>query len=57
MAVPKRRTSKTVKNQRRTHKKLQAPNMTACPNCSEMKLNHRVCSNCGFYKDRVVVED
>lgn len=57
MAVPKRRTSKTVKNQRRTHKKLQAPNMTACPNCSEMKLNHRVCSNCGFYKDRVVVEN
>ncbi|MDP4146992.1 MAG: 50S ribosomal protein L32, partial [Bacillota bacterium] len=26
-----------------------------CPNCHEMKLAHRVCKNCGFYRDKEVV--
>lgn len=56
MAVPKRRTSKTVKRQRRTHKKLSAPNMTVCSNCGEMKRNHHVCAKCGFYAGKEVVE-
>lgn len=54
MAVPFRRTS-TTKNKRRTHFKLQVPGMTACPNCGEMKLAHRVCKNCGTYKGKEVV--
>ncbi|MFS0574361.1 50S ribosomal protein L32 [Sporosarcina sp. 179-K 3D1 HS] len=55
MAVPKRRTSKTVKRQRRTHYKLQVPGMTTCENCGEMKLAHRVCKSCGHYKGKDVV--
>jgi large subunit ribosomal protein L32 len=55
MAVPARRTSKTVKRQRRTHFKLQVPGMTACPNCGELKLAHRVCKSCGQYKGKEVV--
>lgn len=55
MAVPKRRTSKTVKRQRRTHFKLQVPGMVSCPNCGEMKLAHRVCKECGTYKGKEVV--
>ncbi|HAX72807.1 MAG TPA: 50S ribosomal protein L32 [Firmicutes bacterium] len=55
MAVPQRRTSKTAKRKRRTHFKLEVPGMTACPNCGEMKLNHRVCPACGQYKGREVV--
>lgn len=43
MAVPKRRTSKTRKNKRRTHFKISVPGMTECPNCGEYKLSHRVC--------------
>lgn len=54
MAVPKRRTSKTRKNKRRTHIKLSAPGMTECPNCGEMKLSHRVCPECGLYKGEEV---
>lgn len=38
MAVPKRRTSKTRKNKRRTHFKISVPGMTECPNCGEYKL-------------------
>lgn len=37
MAVPKRRTSKTRKNKRRTHFKISVPGMTECPNCGEYK--------------------
>lgn len=57
MAVPKRRTSKTVKRQRRTHIKLQVPGMVECPNCGEMKLSHRVCKECGTYKGRDVINN
>lgn len=55
MAVPKRRTSKTKKNMRRTHYKLQVPGMATCENCGEMKLAHRICKSCGQYKGKVVV--
>ncbi|SFE41198.1 50S ribosomal protein L32 [Alteribacillus iranensis] len=57
MAVPKRRTSKARKRQRRTHFKLQVPGMTECPDCGEMKLSHRVCKNCGSYKGETVKEN
>lgn len=57
MAVPKRKTSKAVKRKRRTHKKLLVPGMNACPNCGEFKLSHRMCSNCGHYDGKQVVEN
>ncbi len=57
MAVPQRRTSKTRKRKRRTHKKLNAPGMVVCPNCGEMKLSHRVCKSCGHYKGREVIAE
>ena len=52
MAVPFRRTSKTVKRQRRTHFKLDVPGMTACPTCGELKLAHYICKKCGSYKGK-----
>lgn len=55
MAVPKRRTSKTVTKKRRTHFKLQVPGMATCDNCGELKLAHRVCKSCGQYKGKEVV--
>ncbi|WP_462420416.1 50S ribosomal protein L32 [Salinicoccus sp. Marseille-QA3877] len=57
MAVPKRRTSKTRKNKRRTHIKLSTPGMVECSNCGEMKLSHRVCKSCGSYKGEEVVNN
>ncbi|SDI66181.1 50S ribosomal protein L32 [Natribacillus halophilus] len=56
MAVPKRRTSKTVKRQRRTHFKLAVPGMVKCPECGELKRSHRVCKACGTYKGEEVTE-
>lgn len=56
MAVPFRRISKARKNKRRSHHALSLPGMHECPNCGEQKLAHRVCSNCGFYKNKEVIE-
>lgn len=55
MAVPKRRTSTSKKAKRRTHIKLDLPNMSDCPNCGEVKRNHHVCPACGHYAGKEVV--
>ncbi|MFW6238123.1 MAG: 50S ribosomal protein L32 [Halanaerobiales bacterium] len=57
MAVPKKRTSKTRKRKRRTHWKLNSPNLIECPNCSELILPHRVCPDCGHYKGEKVISE
>ena len=38
MAVPKRKTSKSKRNKRRTHQKTLPPNLSTCPDCGEAKL-------------------
>ena len=50
MAVPKRKTSKTRKNWRRSHHALAAPGRSKCPNCGADRLPHRVCGECGHYR-------
>ncbi|HIV74154.1 MULTISPECIES: 50S ribosomal protein L32 [unclassified Pseudogracilibacillus] len=57
MAVPKRRTSKKVTNQRRTHKKLHVPGLVECSNCGEYTKPHHVCKECGHYDGKEVVEN
>lgn len=56
MAVPKRKTSKSKRDKRRTHKKTSGPNTVECPQCGEAKLPHHVCPSCGSYKGREVIE-
>jgi len=56
MAVPKRRTSRSRRNKRRAHDALAAPTRSACPQCGEPKLPHRVCAHCGTYRDREVIQ-
>ena len=57
MAVPKRKTSKARKNKRRSNVwKLDAPAFSKCTHCGELKVPHRVCPNCGYYKDREVIK-
>jgi large subunit ribosomal protein L32 len=55
MAVPKRRTSKQRKRKRRTHDKAEATANQACPRCGDPRRPHRVCPNCGYYRDREVI--
>lgn len=56
MAVPKQRHTKSRRNRRRSHLSLKKKNLSSCPKCGEPILSHRYCANCGFYKNREVVD-
>lgn len=53
--VPKRKTSKSKRNMRRSHHRLAIPNLSSCPDCGEKKQPHVVCPYCGMYKGRQVI--
>ena len=56
MAVPKRKMGRARTHARRsTNDKIAAPARSICPQCGEVKLPHRVCGNCGYYRDREVI--
>ncbi|MBD3164981.1 50S ribosomal protein L32 [bacterium] len=54
MAVPKKRTSRTRRDKRRSHDALKPINLVECENCGAMTKPHRVCPECGYYKGRIV---
>jgi large subunit ribosomal protein L32 len=56
MAVPKQRKTKSRRNQRRAHIFIKRPNLIPCPKCGKLILSHTVCSNCGFYKGKMVID-
>ena len=56
MAVPKRKTSQSRRDKRRTHYKATPVTVVACPNCKEPKLPHIVCPKCGMYKGKKYLE-
>lgn len=56
MAVPKRKTSKSRRDMRRAHNKLEGPNLTTCPECGEAVEPHHACKSCGAYKGRNVMD-
>ena len=56
MAVPKQRKGRaSTHNRRSANDKIAAPSRSVCPQCGEVKLPHRVCGNCGYYKDNQVI--
>lgn len=55
MAHPKRRTSKSVKNMRRSHLALEKAVVSVCPNCGAPKRSHRVCGSCGYYSKDLTI--
>src|SRR5699024_7902174 len=56
MAVPKRKTSKKVKNQRRAHQNLTVPGLIECSNCGEVTRSYNVCRASENYDDKDAVE-
>ena len=56
MPVPKRKTSKSKRDKRRTHQKTTGPNVSPCPQCGEAKMSHQVCPSCGKYKGKTIIE-
>ncbi len=56
MASPTNRHSRTRQAKRRANWKLKKPTRSVCPNCQEEKLPHRICPQCGYYKNRQIIE-
>ena len=50
LALPKRKKSKSRRDMRRSHHRLRVRPMGICPRCSEVKMPHRACPSCGYYK-------
>ena len=55
MPNPKKRHTKTRRDTRRAHDALTPVLPSACPNCQQPKLSHRVCSHCGYYRGVEVI--
>lgn len=56
MAVPKQKKGRGATHRRRSaNSVLESPAKSTCPNCGAVKLPHRVCPSCGFYRDREVI--
>ncbi|GEM46555.1 50S ribosomal protein L32 [Deinococcus cellulosilyticus] len=53
--VPKKKTSKSKRDMRRSHHALVVPNLVECPNCHAKKLQHHVCNECGYYDGKQVL--
>ncbi|MGP1394382.1 MAG: 50S ribosomal protein L32 [Inquilinaceae bacterium] len=56
MAVPKRKTSRSKRDMRRSHHSLSAGAYVECSSCGELKRPHNVCAACGHYNGREVVK-
>ena len=57
MAVPKGKHSQARRDKRRSNVwKLQLPAFSKCTQCGELKMPHRVCPHCGYYKGKEVVK-
>ncbi|MEK7537017.1 MAG: 50S ribosomal protein L32 [Patescibacteria group bacterium] len=50
MTVPRKHTTKSSQGQRRQHLKLKRLNLLPCPKCGNLKMSHKMCKSCGFYK-------
>ncbi|MEX0639362.1 MAG: 50S ribosomal protein L32 [Balneolaceae bacterium] len=55
MAHPKRKTSKSRRNKRRSHHRAAEVQLAECPNCNELHRFHHVCTSCGYYRGRQVM--
>jgi len=41
---------------RRAHEAIGVPNLRPCSKCGSYTMPHRVCPECGYYKNVLVVE-
>ena len=56
MSVPKKRTTKSRRDKRRLHIFLKKPVLVKCKKCGKEVLPHTVCSFCGYYKGKEVID-
>jgi len=53
--VNRMRHNRSQRGSTRSHHFLKSENLSKCPDCGQMRLNHRMCANCGKYNNKEVV--
>ncbi|MAF81060.1 50S ribosomal protein L32 [bacterium] len=56
MAVPKKRTTSSKRNHRRSHHGLTKLQLSTCSKCQQVVPGHTACPNCGTYKGRQAMD-
>ena len=56
MAVPKRKTSKSKRDMRRSHSSLKEINIIEDKESGEPRISHRIDLSTGMYKGRLIIE-
>tara|TARA_B100000579_G_C22080124_1_gene509766 strand:+ start:242 stop:415 length:174 start_codon:yes stop_codon:yes gene_type:complete len=56
MAVPKRKTSVSRRNKRRSHHKLRSANVVEDKKTGEYKLSHHIDLKTGFYNGKKILD-
>ena len=56
MAVPKRKTSKSRRNKRRSHHKIASPNVIEDKKSGEFRLSHHIDLKTGLYNGKQITE-
>jgi large subunit ribosomal protein L32 len=54
--LPVKKTSKSRTRTRRAHHAIKPVNYTTCPKCSQAKLPHAACSNCGYVNPNLTLK-
>lgn len=55
MAVPRHSHTRSKVGKTRMHKFIKKVRLSLCPKCKKPVLSHTVCSNCGFYKGKEII--
>jgi large subunit ribosomal protein L32 len=56
-AQPKKKTSHSKKNMRRSHDRVAVGALVHCSHCRRPHRAHHMCPNCGYYAGREVVAE
>lgn len=56
MAHPKRKTSKSRRDKRRSHHAIADVTLAKCSNCGALHRYHHACAECGYYRGRQVMK-
>jgi len=56
MPHPKKRKTKSGRNQRRAHHALKSLSLTGCKKCGKPAKPHHICPECGYYNSKKIVD-
>ena len=54
--VVRMRSTKSHRNNRRSHFKRVAPRISVCESCGKNRLSHGLCPHCGKYRGRTLID-